>query len=62
MESTNIKKIKQAVEATKKYPKESVKIEYNFNEEVDLELFGDIKIIENKSMERNSAKVIYKLV
>ena len=62
MLDVNKKKIKQAIEDSKKYPKASVQIEYNFEEEVDLKLFGDINVVENPRMTRNSAKVIYKMV
>ena len=59
MLDANKKKIKQAVEDAKTYP--NPVIEYNFDEEVDSELFGDIRVVENKQMERNNAKIIYKL-
>lgn len=58
MNTINEKKIKQAVEASQKYPNPT--IEYNFKEEVDLKLFDGVNAVENKNMEMNSAKVVYK--
>lgn len=59
MNTQNILKIKQAVQEAKKYPNPI--IEYNFDEKISLKLFENVNIIENKSMTKNSAKVIYKL-
>lgn len=56
---TTKEKIKQAVEESKAYPNPI--IEYNFDEEVDIELFEGVTAIVNKQVARNSAKVIYKL-
>lgn len=59
MTTQNEGKIESAVEDAKQFPNPT--IEYNFDEDIDKRYFGDIKAIENKNMERNSAKVIYKL-
>ena len=58
MTSKNIKAIEKAVSDSAKYPNPT--IEYHFTEEVDLKLFKEVNAIENKQMELDSAKVIYK--
>ena len=58
MTSKNIQAIEKAVSDSAKFPNPT--IEYHFTEEVDLKLFKGVNAVENKGMERNSAKVIYK--
>ena len=58
MQENTIKQIKQAVANARQFP--NAKIEYNFNEEIDENLFEEIEAIYNPKMQKNSAKVIYK--
>lgn len=60
MNTQNTLKIKKAVQDAGAYPDPT--IEYNFDENINIDLFEDINAVENKKMERNSAKVIYKLI
>ena len=60
MKITNEIKIRKAVEDSKEFPNPT--IEYNFEEKVDMKLFKGVNAVENKSMEKNSAKIIYKFV
>lgn len=59
---TTREKIQRAINDTELYPPNSATIEYNFDEDIDTDLFQGVKAVENKRMERNSAKVIYRLM
>lgn len=59
MNTQNTLKIKKAVQDARAYPDPT--IEYSFEEDVNIDLFENINAVENKKMQKNSAKIIYKL-
>jgi hypothetical protein len=51
-------KIKKAVAEASQLPNPT--IEYNFDDDLDMDLFEGVNAVFNPKMEKNSAKVIYK--